>query len=268
MPLELTAASRCEHLVLYDRAALPSDTPVDPDLEAQEPTLPPKGAIRKLATNGHALVLRIPGEDCEATLALFVDEDPSEAVAERGKRVLSGARLQVPSGTLTADGLEFLSLPGADRVHSIAKTAEVPRGAYDVDVLELLSWKLRSSKEYVRAHTRPLDRAVHRFVHVLTWVGILSLWAHLLVVPGLLIFLWRSDGWRTAALGLVVVLLLDVVIFGSFHLLEWARPWWPTLTRVEDLTHTFEKKHPDIAVLLRSTTAPKPGTPTMATIRV
>ena len=54
MRVELSAASRCEHLVLYDRAAIPPDTPVDSELEAQEPALPPKNAIRKLATDGHA----------------------------------------------------------------------------------------------------------------------------------------------------------------------------------------------------------------------
>lgn len=268
MRVELSAASRCEHLVLYDRAAIPPDTPVDPELEAQEPALPPRKVIRKLATDGHALVLRIPGDDCEATLEVFVDEDPTQEIAQRGKALLSGARLVVPSGTLTADGLEFLSLPGADRVHSIAETADIPSGTYEVEVLELLSWKLSSSKEYIRAHTRSLDRAVHTLVQTLAWVGILGFWAHILVVPGLLLFLWQSRGWKTAGLAAAVILLLDSVVLGTFHLLEWARRWWPALSRVEDLASAFEKEHPDIAVLLRPTAEAEPGKPTMATIRV
>jgi hypothetical protein len=268
MRVRLSAASRCEYLVLYDRAAIPPDTPVDPDLEAQEPVLPPKKAIQKLAADGHALVVRIPGDDCEATFEVFVGEDPTQVITQRGKVLLSGGRLVVPSGTLTADGLEFLSLPGADRTHSIAEAAEIPSGTYAVEVLELLSWKLESSEEYIRAHTRPLDRAVHTLVQSLAWVGILGLWAHILVVPGLLLFLWRSRGWRAAALAAAFIVLLDVVILGTFHVLEWARRWWPALSRVEDLVSTFEKERPDIAVLLRPTAEAETGKPTFTTIRV
>jgi hypothetical protein len=54
MPADLTAASRHEHLVLYDPAAIPPDLAVDPDLDPQGPT-----------------------EDCEARLRVFVDPSAS-----------------------------------------------------------------------------------------------------------------------------------------------------------------------------------------------
>jgi hypothetical protein len=68
--------------VLYDPAAIPADTPVDPDLDAQDPTLLPARAMQALAGAGAALILHIDEEDGDAAP-------------------------HAPSGTLKADGLEF-----------------------------------------------------------------------------------------------------------------------------------------------------------------
>lgn len=116
--------------MLYDPAAIPAGIPVDPDMQAQDPKLPPEAAIKDLAARGEALILHIPTEDCEARLRLFVDEEPPESIQDRGAMVLSGALLKVPSGGLKADGLEFLARPGEIRQHSQAGEATVPAGDY------------------------------------------------------------------------------------------------------------------------------------------
>jgi len=80
MPTDVTAASRHEHLVLYDPAAIPPDLAVDPDLDAQDPKPLSASGIREVTSRGDALILHIPTEDCEARLRVFVDEDPPQPI--------------------------------------------------------------------------------------------------------------------------------------------------------------------------------------------
>src|SRR5688500_8293564 len=115
MPTDLTAASRHAHLVLYYPGALPSNLPVDPDLDAQDPKPLPAVAVRGVTERAEALVLHIPEEDCEARMRLFVNEDVPPSIVERGAPVVSGATLKVPTGTLRADGLEFMAPAGRVR---------------------------------------------------------------------------------------------------------------------------------------------------------
>ena len=51
---ELSAASRHEHLGLYDPAAIPDTFPLDPDLEAQEPKPPHAGDPSDVRVARHA----------------------------------------------------------------------------------------------------------------------------------------------------------------------------------------------------------------------
>jgi hypothetical protein len=248
---DLTAASRHDHLVLYDPAAIRPDVPVDPDLEAQDPNPLTASAIREVASRGEALILHMPGEDCEATLRVFVDEDPPQRVPQRSTVVLSGARLKVPTGKLRADGLEFLSRPGEVRTHSEATETTVPPGEYEVEVGELLSWKLKHRASQTRRGTRSSDRVAHTLVTAYTWLGIILLPANVLIAPMIVAFLWRSRGWRGALTAASVILAIDAVVFGGFWLLQAAQKRFPALTRITRADAAFERDNPDIVIVLR-----------------
>lgn len=80
-----------------------------------------------------------------------MDEDPPQSIAGRGGVIVSGARLKVPTGTLKADGLEFLACPGDVRKHSEAESIAVPPGDYEVEVRELMTWRLCHRKSSTRS---------------------------------------------------------------------------------------------------------------------
>jgi hypothetical protein len=268
MRAEMVAASRHEHLVLYDPDAIPADTPVDPDLEAQDPALLAPSAMQGLTARGEALVVHLPGEDCEARIQLLLDESPTEAVLEHGTPILAGAALKVPSGTLKADGLEFLSRPGEVREHSQAESTTVPPGEYEIEVRELLTWKLRNRQTIVSARTRRSERVVDRLVTIYTWLGILAFPANLLVAPGLVSWVWHRRGWPSAAVAVGAILAADAILLAGFWLLQAARRRFPILSRAADAAAEFEREHPDIAVILRPKRAGFAAAPTLARIRV
>ena len=251
MPTDVTVASRHEHLVLYDPAAIPPDLPIDPDLEAQDPKPPPASAIREVTSRGEALVLHIPTEDCEARLRVFVDEEPPQSIAGRGGVIISGARLKVPTGTLKADGLEFMARSGEVRKHSEAETIAVPPGDYEVEVRELMTWKLRHRASSTRSGTRTGDRMAHRLVTVYTWVGIVLIPANILVAPIIVGVLWQAQGWRSGIAAASLILVIDAVVLGGFWLLESAQKRFPALSRVQQADADFERENPDIVVVLR-----------------
>jgi hypothetical protein len=251
MPTDVTAASRHEHLVLYDPAAIPSDLPLDPDLEAQDPTPLPASVVRQVASRGEALILHIPTEDCEARLRVLVDEELPESIAGRGGLVISGARLKVPTGTLKADGLEFMTRPGEVRTHSGAERIAVPPGDYEVEVHELMTWKLRHRTSTTRGGTRRGDRVAQRLVTVYTWVGIVLIPGNVLIAPILVGSLWQAYGWRSGLAAASLILVIDAVVLGGFWLLESAQKRFPALSRVPRAEAGFEREHPDVVVVLR-----------------
>ena len=251
MPTDVTAASRHEHLVLYDPGAIASDLPLDPDLEAQDPTPLPASAIRDVTARGEALILHIPTEDCEARLRVVVDEDPPQLIAGRGALVVSGATLKVPTGTLKADGLEFMTRAGDVRTHSEAETIAVPPGDYEVEVRELMSWKLRHHKSSTRRGTSPGDRLAHRLVTAYTWVGIVMIPANVLVAPMVVGGLWQARGWRTGLTAAAIILAIDLVVFGGFWVLQAGQKRFPALSRIQEADAAFERENPDIVVVLR-----------------
>jgi len=258
---EVVAASRHQHLVLYDPAAIPADTPVDPDLQAQDPTLLVESAMKDLAARGEALILHIPTEDCEARLRLFVDEEPPESIQARGTVVLRGAMLKVPSGGLKAHGLEFLARPGEIRQHSQAEEAAVPAGDYSVEVRELFSWKVRHRAAAIRGASGSFERIVHRLVLIYTWLGIVLIPGNVLVAPMVVGGLWKSRGWRTGLTVAAIILAVDALVLAGFWLLQAAQKRFPSLTRVADVEAAFERENPDIAVVLRRRDIPSDGSP-------
>jgi hypothetical protein len=259
MSHDLTAASRHEHLVLYDPAAIPADADVDPDLDAQDPKLPPAAAIRELAEGGRALIVHIPTEDCEGRLRVFVDEDLPEALRRHGRVVLERATLAVPTGRLKADGLEFVTRPGEVRRHSQATETVVPSGEYSIEVLDLLTWKVRHGAAEARVDTSSWERLVHRLTLVYTWLGIILMPANLLGAPIIVGGLWKARGWQTGLTAAGVILAVDAVVLGGFWLLQAAQKKFPALTRVRDAEATFDREYPDIAIVLRRHASPTDG---------
>lgn len=252
--MDLNPASRREHLVFYDPSGIPDDTAVDPDLEEQDPKLPPKETIRSLTENGQALVVKIPGDDCEALVRLYVNEPPAETVLHRGKLKLSGARLNLPSGTLRADGLEFTTRPGEERLHSEGDSVEVEPGLYEVELWDLFSWKLRNVDPYVDNRTTALDRVVSRLVTAYTWLGILLLPANILLAP-MLIASSNPDGWAGPLTVLGLIIAFDALVLTGFWILDWVGKRIPAISRVSDLRREFELENPDIALVLSRATA-------------
>jgi hypothetical protein len=268
MQAVLTAASRHEHLVLYDPAAIPADTPADPDLDAQDPKLMPKQGIQRLAARGNALILHIATEDCEARFQVFVEEEPGERLRERGKVLLSGALLEVPTGVLRADGLEFLTRPGERRAASEAEEAAIPPGRYAVEVLDVLSWKLRWRNSEARRRLGRLDVAVHRMLMVYTWLGILFIPANIFVAPMIVVWFWKTGGVRGALLAAAMILAIDLVVFGGFRVLQAAQTRMPMLTRVAQAESEFDRENPDIVVIMRSGAPPTDAPPAFARLRL
>ena len=252
MQAELTAASRHEHLVLYDPAAIPADTPVDPDLQAQDPEVLPVPAMMDLASRGQALVLHIPEEDCEARFRLYVDEEPPEHLRHRGQRLVTDAYLRVPGGLLRADGLEFLCRVGERRVHSEPQVATVPNGVYLIEVLSLMSWKAANRNAEGRRGIRRMPRIAHLLVSAYLVLGILMFPANLFVAPLIVTRFWRTEGWRGATTAVAVIMAIDAAVLAGFWLLQAFRGRWPSLFRVEEADAGFEMANPDVVVIMRT----------------
>jgi hypothetical protein len=253
--LPLSAGSRHQHLALYDPAAIPPELPLDPDLDAQEPAAPPISALRQLAGDGGALIVRIPSEDCEASFEVLVDEEPDALLRRRGRLIVSGSRLRIPSGELRADGMEFMCRPGQVRRDIEPDSLPVSPGVYALEVLELLSWKLAHASEEVRRDATRLERLAHRLTLLYTWLGVLMLPANILVAPVVALYAHARYGWTGLGLAVAGVALLDLVVFGGFWLLEAAQRRYPALSRVHALREGLERAHPDLVVLLRSSSS-------------
>jgi hypothetical protein len=266
MQADVTAASREQHLVLFDPAAIPADAPVDPDMQAQEPTLMPGTAIMRLASTGDALILHIPTEDCEAQLRVFAAEEPPEPLRRNGAVVLKGALLRVPSGRLKADGLEFLVRAGETRAHSLAEEATIPPGDYSVEVVNLQGWKARNRLTEGRRGMGAADTVVHRLITAYTLLGVVLLIANVFVAPMIVAWFYRSGGWPGALRAGAMILAVDALVFGGFWVLEAAQKRLPILSRVSDADAAFDRENPDIIVILHPASAGA-SAPAFATIR-
>lgn len=251
MRRDVTAGSRHEHLVLYDPAAIPPDTPVDPDLEEQDPKPLAPSAMVGLAEQGLAVILRIALEDCQVDLRLVVEENVEPDLRERAVQALDGAILCLPGGKLMVDGVEFLCRAGETRRHSEAEAIEVPAGNYEVQVLNLMPWKRRNRALEIEKKTTTFDRVVGRIVAVYTWLGILLFPANILVAPAAVFAVWLNSGWQSALVLAGAVLLLDVLVLAGFWIVEFASRWIPALKRRSEAELTFDAENPDVVVCLR-----------------
>jgi hypothetical protein len=269
MRLEATASSGHDHLVLYDPAAIPSDVPVDPDLEAQDP-VPIGGPARlDLANRGLALILRLCSADCEATLRILVDEMPESFLRERAALTLDGALLRLPGGKLTIDGIEFLCRFGETRLHSEAEIFELPPGDYVVQVLNLIPWKEQNRTAEINRRTSRVDRLVNKAVQAYTWLGILLIPGNLLIAGPAVVVLLLAAGWRQALTLAAAIVVVDVLVLAGFWALDAASKIFPALIRAGDARLAFETENPDIVVCLqKAAQAGDRQIATMATIEI
>jgi hypothetical protein len=251
MRRHVTATSRHEHLVLYDPAAIPPDTPVDPDLDAQNPKPLAESAMVRLAEQGLAVILRIALEDCQADLRIIIEETVDPYLRERAVQALGGAALRIPGGKLTIDGVEFLSRAGERRPHSEAACIAIPAGDYDIEVLNLMPWKSRHRALEAAKQTTSIDRMVGGIVAAYTWLGPLLIPANLLVAAPAVVVVWLISGWRTALTLAGLVLLLDALVLAGFWGLDIGSRWVPALRRRSDATSAFDAENPDVVVCLQ-----------------
>ncbi len=263
---ELTAFSRHEYLLLYDPGAIPEDTPVDPDLEAQEPVPLPAPARSELARRGLALMLEVPSDDCEATIRVLVDQAPEASLQERAAQALDGAILRVTGGQLTFDGIEFLCRAGETRWHSQGESMEVPPSEYLVEVLNLIPWKHQHRADEINKNTRKLDRLFDRVVEACMWPFLLLFWANIFA-PGVILVALFAAGWRQALTIAAVILAVDVLLLAGGWAFDGAAHLFPALKRAQNARIAFEAENPDVLVCLRKTAhAPDRHVPATATI--
>jgi hypothetical protein len=246
---DLDAASRHEHLVVYDPAAIPPGTPFDPDMDAPEPEPLPEAALRALAATGSALVLHFPVEDCEATVRILSGDAPPH-LRERGRRVLSGARLRVPSGSLKADGAEFVHGPFAARAAAAGRSAKVAAGDREVTVFDLVPWKTAHRASLLRGATTPAARRADVVQTVVAITGAVLIPVNLFLVPILLAVAWKRAGIRAALVALAAVALVDGLVLGAAWALEALRRRRPELGGAAEARLRFERENPDVLVCL------------------
>jgi hypothetical protein len=248
---DVTASSRHEHLVLYDPAAIPLDTPVDADLDAQDPVPVPASAMEHLADRGHAVILRIAHADCQATLRLLVGEAPESHLVERGVLAIDGAMLRVPGGRLTIDGIEFLCRAGEARMHSEAVSQEIPAGVYNVQVYNLMPWKSRHRAAAVERNTTHAGRVIGKLVAGYTWLGILLFPVTILIAPAVALIVCLVSSWQPALWVVGIVLLADILALAGFWALSLLSRPFPVLAQATAAQQAFDAENPDVVVCLR-----------------
>ena len=265
---DLQLGSNHRYLAIYDPAALPPDTPVDPDLDSPEPRPLPGPAIRDLAAHGCALFLHIPEGDCDATVGVFVEEDLPELLRPRTTRLLTGSALSVPGGHLVAEGVEFMCLPGQTRRHGEPTPIEVPPADYSVEVLECVRWKERHRAAEVAARTTAGERLVGRLVAAYTLLGVLAFPANILVVPPALGLIWWRAGWQAALVTAGVIAAVDALGLVGFRLLDMAGRRLPVLRRAHELAAEVDRANPDLVLILRRAATPvAAAVPALAVLR-
>ena len=169
---------------------------------------------------------------------------PETFLRERAVRALHGARLRLPGGTLTVDGIEFLCRAGQKRVHSDGESIEVPSGEYTVEVLNLMPWKETHRTAEINKQTSGIDRLVDKVVGAYTWLGVVLFPLNILFAPAAIVLVLVLAGWRQALTLAAAVVLADVLVLAGFWVLDAASRIFPTLRRGGDVRLAFETENP------------------------
>ena len=253
MRFDFEPSSRYRFVVLYDPAALPANLPLDQDLEAQDPTPPPHNSVRALTKEGRAFVVEVPTEeDCEATIRVFVDEQPPEVI-KKAKIVGREMLIQIPGGTLRADGSEFMCFPGMTRKEGNEDPAmNLPAGNYLMTIHELVHWKLRNRTKELRALSTPLIRFMDVIGQTMGILGAILAVGHILVLPAVLWAVWSKHGWKSAGKFALIVFAIDVFLIGCIVLYGWLEKKISHNSGMAEIRNKFDAEHPDFIVTLQS----------------
>lgn len=251
--------------MVYDPAAIPADTPFDPNLETSEPNPLSSDALLALAAEGRALVLHFPVEDCEATLRIVVGQPPP-AAGPNGRLVLERARLRLPSGHAVADGAEFLHAAGQVRKQALGETTRVPPGDYAVSVLNLIPWKLAHRHEHLAAATTPSARRFEALTTVIALSGAVLIPLNVLLAPLAVAVTWRARGFRTAAIVAGCIVTLDALVLVGAKILQTMKRRFPALDEAAVARLQFDRDNPGVIVVLEPWAGgdPKPAWATLA----
>jgi len=253
MPFDFEPSSRYRFVVLYDAAALPADFPVDSKLTTPEPKPPPHDTVRELAKNGRAFVVEVPSEeDCQATMRVFVNEEPPAELVKKAKCIATETLMRIPSGVLRAEGSEFMCLPGQKRTEvDEVPVANIPPGDYLLTVHELVRWKLKHRRAEIRARTTPVARLVDVFTQSFGIFCAVLFVAHILIVPAVLWGAWRRHGGHSALKIGGIVLAVDAVAYLLILLLAALEKKFD-LFNVSEVRKKFDAEHPDFIVVLQN----------------
>lgn len=236
-------ATRERHLVLCDPAALPSPACLDAAPGLTLHTSSAAAAISRLAEEGRALVVQVPEGDCHATFHVLVDEEPAQPLRDRasGREGVRGAVLHLPSGTLTAGGVELLERGSDAQAHV---RAAVPPGVYQLDAVHLAARQQESLPAPARWPAR-VARVLARLAPAALGAGLVA--AALSATVAAARGSW-TDGATAAAIVLAVVgaLLAFTSLFGAVARLYPGRPPSP------EVIAALERENPHIVVVLRA----------------
>jgi hypothetical protein len=203
------------------------------------------------ARDGRALLLHI-GDDCDARIRVFVDEEPPAELSAAARPLrLADASLSVPSGRLLATGAEAIGAHESQLEPGTHAAAQVPAGSYRVSAFQTFEWKARHRAAYI---ARTSSRAARLLLGAETAFGIgaaMFLVGNFFLLPGLgMLALKRGGGWPLRALA--VLLAVDALFFVA--LLAFQRWMVPSALyrRAHAAQDQFERAFPDVVVQLTS----------------
>lgn len=240
------AASRVRHLALFDPGALREA------LELSKEEFDPR--LRSLAESNRLVLLYVPRGDCEASLALFVDENLPDGLLKAGRRAEERSfELEVSSGILETAGAEDLFRPHSEREPETYSQIPVPPALYVGAVYTTTAWKARNRAKYLAKRSTAWSRRFAAFESVSGVLLAALLVFHLIAfAPVVGLSFKRSVRAGVIALGIVICidLLALAVLKGSAVLSR----RFPTLRAAREAYEEFEAKYPDILVSLSTAT--------------
>lgn len=235
----LTADTDVATFVLFDPAAVPAEAIDVNDLHR---------TVDVLCASGQALAYSYAG-DGGASFLVLVDEEPDPELVKRRAHGMSQVLLHVPSGRLTATGMEDLWRIGEQRIGpadfkpEMGSVADIPAGDYVVEAFEV-DWQ-ETPEEQISARAMPGDQ---RFVTILGTTMGFVIAATILLMPGICCVVWTESGYMSA------LYLLGYTAF--FHAVFWAivvpivrysKAW----NRMEVLRDEVDAEYPGNVVVLR-----------------
>lgn len=245
MVVDLTAASGTKHLILVDPSSIQGLSGVTDD--HLDPRLLP------LANDGRALLIHVPRGDCEATIRVFVNEEPPADLKRAASRSrLSNFLLQVPSGVIEAAGAEDVGKTVDDREPGTFALAHLGAGTFLGDAFNTVRWKLRNRKRYVARRTSPLARRLRLVQNVAGFSGAVLIVGHILAVGPLIGMAFWVGGRRTGITALVALAVFDVLAWLFFYALDRASRTLAVFNEAREIEEHFERTYPDVVVSLTS----------------